>query len=293
MASLAPLATWYQFGEPTPNHNEACGQNAVASILVALGKLPANAQAPLAVDGWMRAQGWSGLAANGTEDYMLVAALEHWGVGAVGSAAGFGYLATALNSGHYAIVLVGSDHVGHPVPNAQAATGHWVAVYASDGGYAIANSGSGHDEQYTAAYFQSAYRGIVVEAMAPAQHVENTPAVTDNDIARLAIGVARAALIGEGPGTPGEGAAIEQNVAAVSTAPETGIEALIAECQNDGRYIPGRVAALEAWAKSQSEAAEPTAAPAADTSALQTQVTALADLVATLAAKLAAIKEAA
>src|ERR1700716_1314804 len=91
MGNLPVLHTWYQFGEPTPDHNEACGQNAGASVLVGGGSMPDNANAPLAVDSWMRAQenrwrnlwpGWNGLRVDGTMPEMIMEAIQYFSPGA-------------------------------------------------------------------------------------------------------------------------------------------------------------------------------------------------------------------
>ncbi len=69
---------------------------------------------------------------------------------------------------------------------------------------------------------------------------------SDQDIARGLVYDLRAALLGDGPGTAGEAAAIEAYVAGVVTNVEGGLSALITDCQKDPRYIPARVAKLEA-----------------------------------------------
>lgn len=70
------------------------------------------------------------------------------------------------------------------------------------------------------------------------------------DVARGLVYDLRAALLGEDAGTPqpgtNEAGAIEAYVATVSANVEGGLSALIADCQRDGRYIPARVAKLEA-----------------------------------------------
>jgi hypothetical protein len=186
-----PLLTWYQFGEPTPNHNECCGQNAVASGLVAGGHLPASAQAPLTVDAWMRAQGYPGLSTGGTQTSWLQDALAHFagarGVDRGDDLAGIG---AVLDAGRYPIVLVGSDDLGHPVPAAQAITGHWVICYGLDGsGYYIANSGSGALEHYAPAYFSAAYRATTLDTGITPQDMGDQP-LTDAEKTDLATCIA-------------------------------------------------------------------------------------------------------
>jgi hypothetical protein len=113
----------------------------------------------------MRNQGYPGLATQGTQTSWLQDALEHFGPGRgqdLGS--DFDGIVRTLDAQRYAIVLVGSDHVGHPVPNSQAVTGHWVACYGWDGAtFYIANSGSGKDESYSTDYFRSCYRGTTLD----------------------------------------------------------------------------------------------------------------------------------
>lgn len=166
MSVLQPaLLTWLQFSEPGPDHSESCGQNATASCLTGGGHLPPTAQAPLSIDQWMRNQGYPGLATQGTQTSWLQDALEHFGPGR-GQDHGndFDAIVRTLDQNRYAIVLVGSDHVGHPVPNQRAVTGHWVACYGWDGtNFHIANSGSGHTETYSTDYFRSCYRGITLD----------------------------------------------------------------------------------------------------------------------------------
>ncbi len=113
----------------------------------------------------MRAQGYPGLATDGTQTSWLQDALDQF-AGTRGQDHGndFGAIAGVLEQGRYAIGLVGSDHLGHPVPNRIAVTGHWVAVFGWDGSnYHIANSGSGELEFYAGDYFASAYRGITLD----------------------------------------------------------------------------------------------------------------------------------
>lgn len=173
MSILQPdLLTWNQFGEPTPDHNESCGQNATASTLIGGGHLPPDGSAPLTVDQWMRDQRdsagrlrYPGLATQGTQTNWLQDVLEHFG-GTRGHDHGNNWdaIIQTINAGKYAIVLVGSDHLGHPVPNNRAVTGHWVACYGFDGQfYHVANSGSGKTEVYPNDYFRSAYRGITLD----------------------------------------------------------------------------------------------------------------------------------
>ena len=68
----------------------------------------------------------------------------------------------------------------------------------------------------------------------------------NQDIARGLVYDMRAALLGDGPGTPNEAAAIEAYVASVVASVEAGLSALITDCQKDPRYLPARVAKLEA-----------------------------------------------
>ncbi len=69
---------------------------------------------------------------------------------------------------------------------------------------------------------------------------------SDQDIARGLVYDLRAALLGDGPGSPNEAAAIEAYVAGVVGNVEGGLSALITDCQKDPRYIPARVTHLEA-----------------------------------------------
>lgn len=100
---------------------------------------------------------------------------------------------------------------------------------------------------------------------------------SDQDIARGHVYAVRAALLGDGPGSPDEAAAIEAYVAGTVANVESGLSALIAACQADPRYLPGRVAALEAWAKSQAaeQAAPAPAAAAVNLGPLSDRVSAL------------------
>ena len=68
----------------------------------------------------------------------------------------------------------------------------------------------------------------------------------NQDTARGLVYDLRASLLGEGPGTAGEAAGIEAYVAGVVANVEGGLSALITDCQKDPRYLPARVAALEA-----------------------------------------------
>lgn len=166
MSVLQPdLLSWFQFSQPTPDHNELCGECATASTLVGGGHLPPDGSAPLTVDQWMRNQGWQGLASGGTDTWQLQRALEHFGQAQTQDHGNnFDAIIQTINAGKYAIVLVGSDHLGHPVPNNRAVTGHWVACYGFDGQfYHVANSGSGKTEVYPNDYFRSAYRGITLD----------------------------------------------------------------------------------------------------------------------------------
>lgn len=114
-----------------------------------------------------------------------------------------------------------------------------------------------------------------VDASAPAAPQETNRMLSDQDVVRLSILAVRAALLGDGPGTPDEAAAIEAYVAATVANPEGGLSALISDCQRDGRYLPGRVAALETWAKAQQAEAPAAPAPVVDISPLDARVAAL------------------
>lgn len=174
MGSLPILSTWYQFGEPTPNHNEACAQNAVASVLVGGGSMPNNANAPLAIDTFMRTQegrwrnlwpGWRGLAIDGTMPEMLIESIQHFSPGAKCRNLGSNVRAVAdtINGGRFVIPLMTSDSLGRLMAY-PGHTGHWVASYSADtNGYGIANSGTGKTEFHSVSGFRDSFRGIVLD----------------------------------------------------------------------------------------------------------------------------------
>lgn len=174
MGNLPILHIWYQFGEPTPDCNEACGQNAGASVLVGGGSMPNNANAPLTIDNWMRAQeprwkrlwpGWRGLAKDGTMPEMIIEAIQHFSPGAkcrnLGS--NFAAWASTLDSGRYVIPLMTSDSYGR-IMNYPGHTGHWIAGFGIDSsGYGIANSGTGKTECHSLNDIRNSFRGIVID----------------------------------------------------------------------------------------------------------------------------------
>src|ERR1700733_5179249 len=169
MGSLPILQTWYQFGEATPDHNEACGQNATASVLVGGGSMPNNSNAPLAIDAYMRAQenrwrntwpGWRGLSSDGTMPKMIIETIQHFSPSAqcrnLGS--NVGAVADTINSGRFVIPLMTSDSLGRLMAY-PGHTGHWVASYSADNsGYGIANSGTGKTEFHSLNDFQNSFR---------------------------------------------------------------------------------------------------------------------------------------
>lgn len=249
MGLLTPaLLPFYQFGElSSPNHNEMCGQCSVASSLVGAGHLSGPSDAALAVDQWMRDQGWSGLRTSGTDTWQLQHAINNFAPGTttVDHGNNFDAIIPTLAAGRYAIVLVGSDHVGHPVPNNQAATGHWVAVYGWDGvNYHIANSGSGRVEAYTQPYFRSAYRGITLDTgITPTANEESGPMTQDE---ARAVTYALVGLgLGEGADTPGIGAQIEAYATPMTANVEGAISTLISDMRKNPGYVWNVVKALQ------------------------------------------------
>lgn len=250
---MLPLNTWYQFGEATPNHNEACGQNATASVLVAASVLKLSPDAPLEVDGWFRAQelrwrntwpGWQGLRADGTMPEMIIEAIQAFHSDARPRNLGRDVNAVerTIQEGRYAIPLMTSDSAGR-LMNYPGHTGHWVAAYNVDAnGYSIANSGTGQDEVHSRGTFVNSFRGIVIDTgLSDAMGIGG--GVMTIDIAR---GIIEAILGAFGFNVPA-GDQIEAYAAQIARGAnvETVVSNCIRDCNNDGRCWPKRLAAIE------------------------------------------------
>jgi hypothetical protein len=200
MGTLTTLGIWYQFGEPTKDCAEACGQNSVASVLVGGGSMPNNAHAPLTIDGWMQAQearwrntwpGWRGLAQDGTMPEMLTEAIQTFSPGAkcrnLGS--NVNAIADTINAGRFVIPLMTSDSYGRLMAY-PGHTGHWIAVFSAESdGYGIANSGTGHTEHHSTGEFRNSFRGIVIDTGIYPHGFDNQgePLVWDINMKRVAI----------------------------------------------------------------------------------------------------------
>lgn len=297
MTLLAAPPTWYQFGEATPDHNEACGQNAVASILVALGKIAvSDVSAPLGVDAYLQSRGYVGLSTSGTSTAALCDALSHFGVQPA-TAQGFAAIDAALSRGHYSIVLVGSDSLGRLT--ATPSTGHWVVVFGHDAdGWHIANSGTGSTQVIADALFRSATpppssgSTEVIEALASPPEEPMTAAERQQlsvvlSVLCRAYALGRNSSVDDALATAGRFVNLPMDAALweLTGSPES--------TQTGGMW--GRLDRDEAAiAKLLTAAAAPAPAPAAavDVTALSAKVDALAASVADLAAHLAAAKEA-
>jgi GH25 family lysozyme M1 (1,4-beta-N-acetylmuramidase) len=134
--------------------------------------------------------------------------------------------------------------------------GHQVVVWQHSSSARVPGIGGNVDENYfngpieqLRAYGMAGSSASVVIPSTGGQENE----VDTNTAARGLIYATRAGLLGEDAGTPqpnneGESGAIEADVAKVAADVEGGLSNVIAQCERDGRYIPGRVAHLEAWA---------------------------------------------
>jgi hypothetical protein len=250
---LLPLNTWYQFGQPTADHNEACGQNATASCLVGASVLKLSPNAPLEVDGWFKSQeprwrnlwpGWNGLNQDGTMPEMIIEAIQHFcsDIHPRNLGRDVNAIERTIQSGRYVIPLMTSDNLGR-LMNYPGHTGHWVAAYNVDtNGYSIANSGTGQDETHARGPFVNSFRGIVIDTgLSDAMGIGG--GVMTIDVARGII----EAILGAFGFNPPAGDQIESYAAQIARGAnvETVVSNCIHDCFGDGRCWPKRLAAIE------------------------------------------------
>ena len=132
MPGIVPPPIRNQVATKDKDRFELCGESCVAA---ALGE---NVETVVA---WLRGHEGERFVQNGTTTDSLINYCAARGVGArVVYGPAKAYVAAAVNRGHYALVLVWSDHAGKPVPHADSqrlhkpgGIGHWMLGYGVEG----------------------------------------------------------------------------------------------------------------------------------------------------------------